>query len=145
MEGNLRQLAETFRTLTGGTLQITDGERSAADQADRLLAKIESGESITRLYRDTAGVRAVLAAHAEGGTRAEVLQRITAAIQSRIDAGYQPISDHIPGYAFDVRAIGMDQASYERLRDLAQRQGATVLFETKPVPHIHIQYPRPRQ
>jgi hypothetical protein len=146
-------LADAYHSETGQNITVTDGNRTPADQADRMATRLESGQRLVGFYTDRQAAteleQAYRQATSTGGSPAEVRAAMSETIQNQIDRGVY-VSDHLREGAVDVRSRGMtDPEAFQRL---AGEQGFRVLDERtlrdgrpSPRPHFHLEYEPPRR
>lgn len=135
------EIADAFFARTGKNIVVTDGVRTAAQQAAQVLAKIRSND--LSIYLNQTAAQEIKRAHdaavKAGKTRAEVLKAMTAVIEGQIERK-EFISKHLTKKAFDVRNNNMTAAHKRVFKQVVQDIGVPMLDETKP-PHFHIQLP----
>lgn len=138
VERKMSQIADEYHRLTGRNLTVTDGDRTARDQADRMYARFRGGNFGGYLNRTL--LAEITAAYREGERRGEsplqIRDRMAQTIQNQTDRG-QYISRHLVGQGADVRIRDMsasDRAAF--LRAVETIGGATQLNEGD---HWHIQ------
>ena len=115
----------TFARAEGIPLLWTSGRRSPRAQAAAMLAKVDRGEDLRRLYRSAgATLDKLFAAPRDVDAWADIL------------AAY-PISAHQRGDAGDIRRRGLTPAQLRRLGELAIEAGwRRALLESD---HLHVQ------
>jgi hypothetical protein len=137
------ELAADYYSATGRTLTITDGARSAGQQASAMLKKLNADgvEKVKRLYANKQLVRQVVQAYQSCSTNPARLAAMTQAIQNQIDDG-QYISRHLQGEAVDVSSRGMTAQYRQALIQSAHSAGGRVINETgsRAGPHFHVQF-----
>ena len=139
IEAKVKEMAEAYYKSKTQALVLTDGERSAANQATAMLNKLKSdGEAkVKNLYKATALTQEVVDAWKSKTSEAEQLTAMTDAIQKQIDAG-KYISNHLQNKSVDVRSGGIDKAELEKAVTAA---GGTLLDETDTkAPHYHLTF-----
>ncbi|HEY0322611.1 MAG TPA: hypothetical protein VGC66_16780 [Pyrinomonadaceae bacterium] len=140
VEKKVNEIADAFFNLTAKKIVITDGTRTAAEQAVQVFNKILAHDLTIYLNHKAANeIKAAFdLARSEGKPKAEVLKAMTAVIESQIKSKVF-ISRHLTGRAFDVRDKDMTAQQQTVFKQVAQTVGGvTVLPEGKP-PHFHIQ------
>lgn len=127
--------ARTFLDALAGRLSfpivVTSGQRSAAQQASAMLAKLAKGDTLQDLldlYADDSQVQALYALGTDAGAW-------TATIQSYADRG-RPISDHLKAKAVDIRTRDLSSAQVQELQKAAQALGAETVLESD---HLHLE------
>jgi peptidoglycan hydrolase-like protein with peptidoglycan-binding domain len=132
---------EYFRR-TGKNLRVTDGTRTAHDQARQIYNKIQLND--TGIYRNQTALaeirRAYDAGVRAGKSRAEIINDMSAVIQGQVDRGVY-ISRHLRAGAVDISVRGMTAADEREFRAsvAAVSNDTSVLRETRP-PHFHLQF-----
>jgi hypothetical protein len=143
--GKVQTIAWQYSQITGGkTLLITDGARTAADQANLLLPLLRTQKgraSQLKLYVNKRLLRQVFAAYDSGSTDAERLDAMTATIQGQMNRGAY-LSAHLRNNAVDIRCRGSDAANIRALRRAIRAvPGAKLVDETRTKnPHWHLQF-----
>jgi hypothetical protein len=131
-------IADAYVEASGKMFTVTDGARTAADQAARLYDKLKSGDNLS-VYKDKETAKQVKEAYdqavKEGKSPEDTKAAMEKVIADRAAEGHE-ISNHLNGEAFDVRYAGTDRAALEKA---AAEKGYKVIYEDKPVPHYHLQ------
>lgn len=134
----MSRIADEYHRLTGNDLTVTDGDRSAREQADRMFARFRAGNFGGYLNRTLLGE--ITAAYREGERLGEsatqIRDRMARTIQNQTERG-EHISRHLVGQGADVRISDMsasDRAAFQRAVETVG--GATILNEGD---HWHIQ------
>ncbi len=151
IKGILSKIAYGYYILTGRELEVTSGKRPPEKQAALMREKAQYGEaSILRLYRrhDLAEEiwEAYDQAHKAGsGERGEV-EAMTAVIRDQINNG-EYISEHLTGYAFDVRNRTMNSCERDSFKAAVQEvlgdlHGHLLENEHGGPQHFHVQFDR---
>lgn len=136
------RIADEYFRRTGNNLRVTDGTRTAHDQARQIYNKIQLND--TGIYRDQTSIaeirRAYDAGVRAGKSRAQIINDMSAVIQGQVDRGVY-ISRHLRAGAVDVSVRGMTAADERDFRAsvAAASAGTEVLRETRP-PHFHLQF-----
>lgn len=136
------QIADEYFRRTGNNLRVTDGTRTAHDQARQIYNKIQLND--TGIYRNQTALaeirRAYNAGVRAGQSRAQIINDMSAVIQGQVDRGVY-ISRHLRAGAVDISVRGMTAANEREFRaSVAAVSGDTsVLRETRP-PHFHLQF-----
>lgn len=110
---------------------VTSGQRTAAQQASAMLAKLAKGDTLQDLldlYADDSQVKALYAL----GTDATAW---AATIQAYVDRG-RPISDHLKAKAVDIRTRDLSSTQLDELQRAAQALGAETVLESD---HLHLE------
>jgi hypothetical protein len=135
------EIADAFFAQTRKNIVVTDGVRTAAQQAAQVFAKIRAND--LSIYLNQTAAQEIKRAHdvavKAGKTRAEVLKAMTAVIEGQIERK-EFISKHLTRKAFDVRSNDMTAAHKRIFKQVVQDIGVPMLDEAKP-PHFHIQLP----
>jgi len=140
VEKKINEIADAFFNLTRQKIVITDGSRTAAQQAVQVFNKILAHDLTIYLNHKAANEIKVAfdLAQSAGKSKAETLKAMTAVIESQMKRKIF-ISRHLTGRAFDVRNQDMTARQQSIFKQVAQSVGGvTVLQEGKP-PHFHIQ------
>jgi hypothetical protein len=135
-----REIADAYFKETGKDIVITDGTRTATDQAARFYDKLQAGESMS-IYKNQDAAKEIEDAYtrsiqARKGS-AEVIQEMSKVIQAQVDKGVY-ISRHLESRGFDVRFSDMTQSQKDSFK-----KAARLVIGTDPVvenDHFHIQY-----
>ncbi|HEY0100541.1 MAG TPA: peptidoglycan-binding protein [Pyrinomonadaceae bacterium] len=136
------RIADEYFRRTGKNLRVTDGTRTAHDQARQIYNKIQLND--TGIYRNQTALaeirRAYDAGVRAGKSRAEIINDMSAVIQGQVDRGVY-ISRHLRAGAVDISVRGMTAADEREFRAsvAASSAGTSVLRETRP-PHFHLQF-----
>ncbi|HVF45022.1 MAG TPA: peptidoglycan-binding protein [Pyrinomonadaceae bacterium] len=136
------RIADEYFRRTGNNLRVTDGTRTAHDQARQIYNKIQLND--TGIYRDQTSLaeirRAYDAGVRAGNSRAQIIDDMSAVIQGQVNRGVY-ISRHLRAGAVDVSVRGMTTADEREFRAsvAAADAGTSVLRETRP-PHFHLQF-----
>jgi hypothetical protein len=126
-------------------LVITDGERTAADQALAILHLIKAnGEKYVRhlYHRHEQLIEDIISAYNSENTDSDRLAAMTETIQSQINRGVY-VSPHLRNNAVDIRSRGMTGSDRQALRDAVRLvPGAELVNETtsRAGPHFHLQF-----
>lgn len=135
-------IADEYFRRTGNNLRVTDGTRTAHDQARQIYNKIQLND--TGIYRNQTALaeirRAYDAGVRAGKSRAEIVNDMSAVIQGQVDRGVY-ISRHLRAGAVDISVRGMTAADEREFRAsvAAVSNDTSVLRETRP-PHFHLQF-----
>ncbi|HEV2801914.1 MAG TPA: peptidoglycan-binding domain-containing protein [Pyrinomonadaceae bacterium] len=135
-------IADEYFRRTGKNLRVTDGTRTAHDQARQIYNKIQLND--TGIYRNQIALaeirRAYDAGVRAGKSRDEIVNDMAAVIQRQVDRGVY-ISRHLRAGAVDISVRGMTASDEREFRaSVAAVSGDTsVLRETRP-PHFHLQF-----
>jgi hypothetical protein len=140
VEKKINEIADAFFNLTKKKIVITDGSRTAAEQAVQVFNKILAHD--LTIYLNHKAANEIKAAfdltRSAGKSKAETLKAMAAVIESQMKRKVF-ISRHLTGRAFDVRNQDMTAKQQGIFKQVAQSVGGvTVLQEGKP-PHFHIQ------
>jgi peptidoglycan hydrolase-like protein with peptidoglycan-binding domain len=135
------RIADEYFRRTGKNLRVTDGTRTAHDQARQIHNKIQLND--TGIYRDQTSLAEIRRAYdvgvRAGKSRAQIINDMAAVIQAQVDRGVY-ISRHLRAGAVDVSVRGMTAADEREFRASVAAVGSTdVLRETRP-PHFHLQF-----
>jgi hypothetical protein len=134
------RMADAYHRTTGQRITVTDGDRTAAEQADRMADTLDRRARM--IYTDRAAAAEVTRAYREasavpGSTPLSVRAALTDVIRRQMDRGVY-VSDHLQGRAVDVRSTGMaDPAAF---RQAARAEGFRVVDERRGGnPHWHLE------
>lgn len=134
VERKVNEIADAFFNLTRKKIVITDGTRTAAQQAVQVYNKILSNDLTIYLNQRAANEIKVAfdLARSQGKSREDTLRAMTAVIEAQIERGVF-ISRHLTGKAFDVRNKDMTKRHQTIFKQVAQTVGGvTVLPEGRP-------------
>ena len=141
MSAVAESVGRDFNAQTGRSLVVTGGARTPAGQAEAMYDKFIKGDRST--YKGPSG-REIQGIYdrgtAAGQTREDILQSMTASIQSQMDAGH-PVSNHLDDRALDFRANDLNDRERAALQDAIRRNSGRPLAEGVPQ-HIHGSFPR---
>jgi hypothetical protein len=140
VEKKVNEIADAFFNITQKKIVITDGTRTASDQALQVFNKIIAHDlTIYTNHKAANEIKAAFdLARSQGKSKTDTLKAMTLVIESQIKNKVF-ISKHLTGRAFDVRNIDMTSKQQGAFKQVAQTVGGvTVLPEGKP-PHFHIQ------
>jgi predicted nucleotide-binding protein len=133
-------IADAFFAQTKKNIVITDGVRTAADQAVQVLAKIKAND--LSIYLNQKAAQEIKRAHdvavAAKKPQAEVLKAMTAVIEDQIKRKVF-ISKHLTGRAFDVRNRDMTAKQKQTFKQVVQHTGGVSMIEEGKPPHFHLQ------
>jgi LysM repeat protein len=140
----MNNIANEYRRLTGKRVTITDGDRTASDQAQRMYDKISSGKA-DGLYKNKAALEEIKAAYAlskrSNTARSAIVRDMALVIQSQIDRRIY-ISRHLVGGGADVRIRDMSASQREAFKlAVIKSGGASILNEGD---HWHIEVDTPK-
>lgn len=143
VEKKVGEIAGAYHEKTGKELVITDGSRTAADQADRMYDKIIDGEDLSTVYSNAKALKPIQKAYDDGlaakKSASEIKADMTKVIESQVKKGTY-ISDHLRAGAFDVRARGMSDEDKKYFKEIVKEKlGAEPGYETKPAKHFHVE------
>jgi hypothetical protein len=145
----LSELADRYYEATGKKLTVTDGVRTAQDQAQRVLERIEDKgmEDTLTFYRDSEGIKRVVEAYGSQETAEGRLEAMAKVIKERAEQG-KYLSNHLPGNSLDIRSNDMtsdETKVFKRLFD--GREGIELSDHTlRGVhPHYHLDFKQPPQ
>jgi hypothetical protein len=141
LEANAGEVADNYFSKTGQDIVVTDGVRTAEDQASAMVYKLENGDDLS-IYTNKEAVKEIKEAYnaavEAGKSKDEIVSDVTGVIQSQVDSGVY-VSKHLAGNAFDVRSQGMTPAQKQDFRKSVAEAGGTVIEEGIP-PHFHVQF-----
>ena len=138
VKGKMSQVAEEYFKRTGKDLVITDGNRTAHEQAERIYDKIlVHGEYI---YTNKVALAEIKTAYnqakAQGKSKSEIVNQMARAIQHQMNRGVY-ISKHLTGQGADVRIKNMFDRDREAfMQSVKAVGGARILNEGN---HWHVE------
>jgi hypothetical protein len=140
VEKKVNEVADAFFAQTGKKIVVTDGLRTAADQAARVLVKIQLNDLSIFLNQKAAQEikRAHDVAKQAGKSKAQVLAAMTAVIEDQIKRKVF-ISKHLTGRAFDVRSNDMTPKQKQTFKQVVQHVGGVSMIDEGKPPHFHLQ------
>lgn len=131
VEKKMSQIADEYFRRTGKNLVITDGNRTARDQAERIYDKIQRGGE--NIYTNKKALAEIKAAYKEGAARGESREQIVNRMARTIkdQAGRNTyISKHLTGQGADVRISDMTASDRKAfLESVAKVGGARKIDE----------------
>jgi pyrroline-5-carboxylate reductase len=140
VESKANEVADAFFAQTGRNIVITDGLRTAADQAQRVLVKIQLHD--LSIFLNQKAAQEIKQAHdiavAAGKPRVEILKAMTAVIEEQIKRKVF-LSKHLTGKAFDVRNNDMSPKQKKEFKQVVQHIGGVSMIEEGKPPHFHLQ------
>ena len=135
-------IADEYFRRTGKNLRVTDGTRTAHDQARQIYNKIQLND--TGIYRNRTALaeirRAYDAGVRAGKSRDQIINDMSEVIQGQVNRGVY-ISRHLRAGAVDISVRGMTAADERAFRAsvAAATPDTEVLRETAPH-HFHLQF-----
>ena len=145
LESRIDQVADAYFARTRQNLVITDGVRTAYEQAQAIYTKLRStlpGDGIAgvrALYANKPLINQIIAAYRSGGDRIARLTAMTTTIQNQVDHGLF-VSRHLNGAGFDVRNTTMTLAQKNAFRTAVTAAGGHLIAEGGAQPHFHVQF-----
>jgi len=140
VEKKVNEVADAFFAQTGKKIVITDGLRTAADQAARVLVKIQLNN--LSIFLNQKAAQEIKRAHdiavSAGKSKAQVLAAMTAVIEDQITRKVF-ISKHLTGRAFDVRSNDMTTQQKQTFKQVVQHVGGVSMIDEGKPPHFHLQ------
>jgi hypothetical protein len=140
LERKAGEIADAFFNLTGKDIVLTDGNRTALDQATQVYAKILSHD--LTIYTNQKAAQEIKAAYdsavSAGKSKGEVIKAMAAVIEKQIRNKVY-ISKHLTGKAFDVRSRDMTTNQKKTFKQVVQTIGGLTMIEEGKPPHFHIQ------
>lgn len=139
----LVRVAQDFYEATGKELLVTGGDRTAAEQAEEMYKKLESGARWD--YTSSAGseVRSVYnTSKSSRDSRADTLMKMSSKIQNQMDGGTY-VSRHLTGDGADIRTNDLSSAERRALERVVAGSGLSQLYEEegRPNEHLHVAIP----
>jgi hypothetical protein len=133
---DLQCIALDYYFSTKTKLFITDGFRTPAQQAQKLIDKMDGGDNLAIYHAPGVPVLAKYKDdHSKKKTPDVILADITAIVQAQFDSGVY-ISKHLVSNAFDVR---QGTTVLKLLKEAAASSNFKVLSEKFGTPHYHVQ------
>lgn len=140
VEKKADEIADAFFAQAKKNIVVTDGSRTAADQASRVFDKIKAHD--LSIFLNQKAAQEIKQAHdiavAAGKSKAKVLEAMTAVIEDQIKRKVF-ISKHLTGRAFDVRSKDMTAQHKKVFKQVVQHMGGVSMIEEGKPPHFHIQ------
>lgn len=140
VEKKADEIADAFFAQTNKKIVITDGLRTAADQAERVLVKIQLHN--LSIFLNQKAAQEIKRAHdiavSAGKSKDEVLKAMTAVIEDQIKRKVF-ISKHLTGRAFDVRSKDMTAKQQTTFKQVVQHVGGVSMINEGKPPHFHLQ------
>lgn len=135
----LTKIAADYHLATGKTLTITDGDRTALEQAYMMIRQIRKGEiGLYTQKQAAAEVRKVYdAGMSSKKSDDQIAQDIAKVIQNQIDSQGIYISRHLRNRGADVRSRDMTAKKRAAFNQAAKKHGVEVLKEGD---HLHLQF-----
>lgn len=140
VEKKVNEIADAFFNLTNKKIVVTDGTRTAADQALQVFNKILAHDLTIYLNHKAANqIKAAFdLARSAGKSKTETLKAMTEVIENQIKNKVF-ISRHLTGKAFDVRNLDMTAKQQSIFKQVAQTIGGVTLLQEGKPPHFHLQ------
>jgi hypothetical protein len=141
------RMTDSYYLETGQLLHLTDGDRTAAQQARQVYQKLNDGDPVVGFYRNDAAARELKQVYdrmsaTPGTTRAQIEAAMTRTIEAQVARG-SLISDHLTHNAVDVRSRGTNEDAFVRA---AQAEGFRVVDERSGArPHWHLELDNQRR
>jgi hypothetical protein len=134
----LTKIAADYHQATGKSLTITDGNRTAAEQAFLMIPQIEKGKFHLYTNKQAASeVKKVYdAGKASRKSREQIVQDITPVIQNQINNNIF-LSRHLRNRGADVRFYDMSGKEKAVFLQIAKKYGGAVVIEDD---HYHMQF-----
>ncbi len=143
LEKHIDQVANFYYQATGKTLVITDGDRTAGEQAQQILniLKTSGVEKARTTYIQKSLINEIIVVFQKNTTDANRLVAMTDTIQNQIDQG-KYVSKHLKRGAFDVRIKDMSPDDKKALEKAIEAAGGKRLDESSKQgqPHYHVQF-----
>ena len=140
LEKKAGEIADAFFSLTKKDIVLTDGVRTALDQATQVYAKILAHD--LTIYTNQKAAQEIKAAYdkavSSGKAKAEVLRMMAEVISTQMKNRVY-ISKHLTGKAFDVRNMDMTASQKKVFKQVVQNVGGVTMIQEGKPPHFHIQ------
>ena len=140
VETKIGEIADAYYEKTKKDIVVTDGTRTAADQADRMFTKLKLGDDIVALYGNKEAAKSIKKAYDDGvkakKSDSDIKSSMTEVIEEQIKKGIY-ISNHLEAGAVDIRKTDMTDAEKKTFKEVAESKGVSVLEENTP-PHLHL-------
>lgn len=135
----LIKIAADYHAATGKSLTITDGNRTALEQAYMMIRQIKKGEiGLYTQKQAAAEVKKVYdAGRANGKSDEQIAQDIGKVIQNQMDSQGVFISRHLRNRGADIRSRDMTPKERSAFNQAAKKHGVEVLKEGD---HLHLQF-----
>ena len=139
----VKEIADDYNSLSGKTITITSGTRTAESQAAAMYGKLAGGDTLS-VYRDQTSAQAIRKVYDDGiaATPPKARDVIISEIKTKIDGQIVTkkfISKHLKQGAVDVRSRNMTLEDKKHFKTAAKKVATTVILETTP-PHFHLQF-----
>lgn len=121
--GRLAAVAEAFRVARNKTLVVVAGFQTPAQQAQALMARLDSGgaKAAQRAFGNSRNVRDAIAAWKAAANPADRLAALTRTIEAQV-ARRQYLAQSLRGNGVDVSAQGLSNKDVQALRKLVGQQ-----------------------
>jgi hypothetical protein len=142
LEVHIDQISNAYYRTTSKNLVVTDGDRTAAEQAQAILRKLQTDgvAKVRALYKNKALIEEVITAFQTPANNANLLAAITDVIQSQIN-NENYISLHLTDRAFDVRSRDMNDTEKSAFVTAVNAAAGQLINETGAgEPHYHVQF-----
>ena len=134
------EIADAFFKMTNKEIVLTDGVRTAQDQAAQVYAKILAHD--LTIYTNQKAAREIKAAYdlavSAGKSKSEVIKAMADVIGKQVKSKIY-LSKHLTGKAFDVRSKDMTAHQKQTFKQVVQTIGGVTMLEEGKPPHFHIQ------
>jgi hypothetical protein len=139
IEDRINSVAQDFYNRTGKNLIATDGNRTPADQAQRMYDKFIDGDNTT--YRGPAGqeIRSIFdSGFSAGLDKSKIIANMTSRIQQQLANGH-PVSNHLLDRGVDFHTGDLSDAEKQILNEAVRRNSGRFLQEGVH-PHTHASF-----
>jgi hypothetical protein len=144
MEGKVGPVAQQFYDITARDLVVTDGRRTAADQAQRMYDKFAKGDNTTYVGPSGRAIRSIYDAGMAAGTdKATIQNKMSAKISEQMTNGH-PVSRHLENQAVDFQDMYLTPQQRGILGGIIRDNAGISLPEGIPR-HMHASFPPPRK
>ena len=132
------KIAADYHKATGKTLTLTDGDRTALEQAYLMIPQIVKGKISMYSVKDAAAEvkRIYDAGKAAGKPKDQIVKEIGVAIQNQVNKNVF-ISRHLRNKGVDVRFSDMKSAERLTFKKIVIKNGGDPLIEDD---HFHLQF-----
>lgn len=139
--GKVKQIADRYQALTGKTIVVTSGTRTARSQAHAMYGKLAGGDDLA-VYKNQTAAQEIRQAYDDGVTSGKTQEQIISDMQKLIETQITQqvyISMHLRQGAVDIRSRDMSNMEKEKFIQAATGIASSIILESTP-PHFHLQF-----
>lgn len=141
IEAKVKQISDRYNALTGRTVVVTSGTRTARSQASAMYGKLAGGDDLS-IYKNQTAAQEIRQAYDDGvvagRTQDEVIEGMEKVIEAQISQQVY-ISMHLRQGAVDIRSRDMSNTEKEKFIQAATGIASSIILESTP-PHFHLQF-----